>query len=306
VTSAAEPLPSLPTSDDDIARLVTDLDIPGLADVHVHFLPESVLRKVWAYFDDALTNYGSPWPITYRGDEEDRLGRLRSMGVRRFTSLVYAHRPGMSAWLNDWALEFAARTRGCVPTATFYPEDGVGDYVEDAIARGARVMKLHLQVGDFDPRDPLLASAWAACQDAGTVLVVHCASGPLPGRFTGPGPISEVLARFPRLRLVVAHLGLPEYAGFLDLAEAYDGVALDTTMAGTDYVESRWPFPADLRPRVRSLAREGKIVLGSDFPNIPYSYAHQLEVLPRLGIDDADLLARVLWHTGNEMLGAAP
>jgi hypothetical protein len=47
-------------------------------------------------------------------------------------------------------------------------------------------------------------------------------------------------------------------------------------------------------------------VLGSDFPNIPYSYAHQLEALPRLGIDDADLLARVLWHTGNELLGTAP
>jgi predicted TIM-barrel fold metal-dependent hydrolase len=209
----------------------------------------------------------------------------------------------MSAWLNDWALDFAARTPGCVPTATFYPEDGVVTYVEDALARGARVMKVHLQVGDFDPRDPRLEPVWAACQEAGTLLVVHCASGPLTGRFTGPGPIGEVLAAFPRLRLVVAHLGLPEYADFVTLAETYTDVVLDTTMAGTDYVEGRWPLPAELRPRLRSLARDGKIVLGSDFPNIPYPYHHQLEVLPRLGIDDADLLAQVLWRTGDALLG---
>ena len=296
-------LPVLPAQDDDVARLVHDLGIPGLADVHVHFLPERVLAKVRAYFDEAHRHYGREWPLVYRGDEEERLRRLEAMRVRRFTSLVYAHKPGMSSWLNDWSLDFAARTPGCVPTATFYPEDGVGGYVGSALERGARVMKLHVQVGDYDPRDPRLDPAWGACQEAGTVLVVHCASGPRPGRFTGVGPIGDVLRRFPRLRLVVAHLGMPEYVDFLALAEEHQGVALDTTMAGTDYVQQVAPFPGGLRGRVRSLAREGKVVLGTDFPNIPYAYAHQLAVLPRLGIDDVDLLAAVLWRNGNALLG---
>ena len=52
----------------------------------------------------------------------------------------------------------------------------------------------------------------------------------LPGAFTGPGPISGVLARHPRLTMIVAHLGAPEYADFLDLAGRYRGVHLDTTM----------------------------------------------------------------------------
>lgn len=294
--------PEAETPEADLPALLADLGIPGLADVHVHFLPERVLAKVWAVFDDAERIYGQAWPIAYRNGEDERLATLRGLGVLRFTSLVYAHKPGMSAWLNDWSLDFAARTPGCTPTGTFFPEPGAGRYVQDALARGARVFKLHVQVGGYDPRDPLLEPAWALCEEAGAVLVVHCASGPVPGRFTGPGPIGEVLARHPRLRLVVAHLGLPQYADFAALARRYEHVALDTTMAGTDFVERFAPFDPALRPELRALARAGKVVLGSDFPNIPYRYEHQVAVLPRLGIEDAGDLAQVLWHTGERLL----
>lgn len=113
---------------------------------------------------------------------------------------------------------------------------------------------------------------------------MHCASGPVPGPFTGPGPIGEVLRRHPRLLLVVAHLGMPEYADFLDLAGRYDGVHLDTTMAFTDFVEATMPFPRALLPELSAL--RAKVVLGSDFPNIPHSYAHQLAALAGLGLGD--------------------
>ena len=102
-----------------------------------------------------------------------------------------------------------------------------------ALDQGARVFKCHLQVGDFDPNDPLLDEAWGLLAAAGVPVVTHCGSGPVPGRYTGPGPVARLLARHPRLRLVVAHLGMPEYAEFLALAERHDSVLLDTTMAFT-------------------------------------------------------------------------
>ena len=253
------------TTDKDLPGFLTELGLPGLADVHVHFLPENMLRKVWAIFDDAERHYGQPWPITYRYDELERLAMLRSLGVQLFTSLAYAHKPGMSRWLNEWSLAFAARSPGCAPSATFFPEPGVDGYVDEALRAGARVFKLHLQVGAYDPRDPLLEPAWSLCEDAGSLLVLHCASGPVSGKFTGPGPIGDVLARHPRLRIIVAHLGMPEYTDFVELAERYDGVLLDTTMAGTDFVQRAAPFPHELRPRLHALAMAGKIVLGSDY-----------------------------------------
>ena len=44
----------------------------GLVDLHTHFLPDRVLRKVWAFFDRADEHYGVPWPIHYRLPQDER------------------------------------------------------------------------------------------------------------------------------------------------------------------------------------------------------------------------------------------
>jgi predicted TIM-barrel fold metal-dependent hydrolase len=44
------------------------------------------------------------------------------------------------------------------------------------------------------------------------------------------------------------------------------------------------------------------VVLGSDFPNIPNPYAHQLEALHRLGLG-VEWLRSVLWRNGARLLG---
>src|SRR5690606_25095012 len=106
-----------------------------------------------------------------------------------------------------------------------------------------RVFKVHIQVGDFAPNDPLLTPVWGLIAEAGVPVVIHCGSGPAPGRFTGPEPIAELLGRFPGLRLIVAHMGTPEYSEFLDLAERHPTVSLDTTMAWTDFCEQDAPYP---------------------------------------------------------------
>lgn len=283
-------------TDADLPALWSQLGVPGVFDVHTHFLPEPMLRKVWAYFDAAEHNYGVPWPVSYRGDDDARLAQLRAMGVERFTALVYAHKAGMAAWLNEWALDFADSVPGCLPTATFYPEPGAADYVVEALERGARVFKIHLQVGDFDPRDPLLDEAWGLLSDAGAAVLVHCGSAPLPGRFTGPGPIGEVLAAFPHLPAIVAHLGAGEFAEFLAMGER---VWLDTTMALTDFMQALRPFPPELLPRLRELSAQGRILFGSDFPNIPYPYAHQVQVLLDAGLD----MRQVLWDAPGALFG---
>jgi predicted TIM-barrel fold metal-dependent hydrolase len=272
-----------PAKDTDIPAFWQSLGLPGLIDVHVHFMPQNVLAKVWAYFD-RFSETGRPWRTRYRHDEERRVALLREFGVRRFTAMLYPHRPDMASWLNGWAAEFAARTPDCLHTATFFAEPSAAAYVAEAIEAGARVFKAHVQVGGYDPRDPLLEPVWGLLAESATPVVIHCGSGPEPGRYTGPAIFAEVLSRHPDLIAIIAHLGMPEYEEFLALAERHPAVRLDTTMAFTGFTEQMHPWPADLTPRLADLG--DRVLLGTDFPNIPYAYAHQLEALARMDLGD--------------------
>ena len=285
--------------DEDVPALWRALGLPGLVDLHVHFMPRSVMDKVWAYFDAVGPLTGTPWPIAYRTDEQDRLDRLRALGVLAFPSLVYPHKPDMAAWLNAWAADFASQHEDVLHTATFYPEPDAESYVRLALERGAQIFKSHVQVGAYDPRDPLLDGVWGQLADAGVPVIVHCGGGPVPGLFTGPGPFGEVLARHPTLTAVIAHVGMPDYREFIGLARRFDRVHLDTTMAFTDFTEAMMPFPRELLPALVELG--DRVVLGSDFPNTPHTFAHQIEALVRLELGD-HWLRGVLHDNGARLL----
>lgn len=272
---------------EDVRAWLQHHDLPGFVDLHTHFLPPRVFRKVRGQFDSAGPLIGRPWPIRYRDTNPGLAGVMERFGALAFSALPYAHRPGMAEFLNDWAAAFAAEQPKVLRCGTFFPEEGAAGYVAERIASGLQLFKVHVQVGAFHVTDPLLDEAWGVIAEAGTPVVLHAGSGPIPNEFTGPAPVAELLRRHPTLRLVIAHAGAPEYREFLDLAETYDRVGLDTTMAFTPFFdEMGGAYPRDLLPRLGQLGLAGKVFLGSDFPNIPYPYLQQLEGLERLALGE--------------------
>lgn len=289
-----------PTSDAAIPAYVEALGLPGIIDLHVHFMPERVQQKVWAFFD-RLPEMGEPaWPIAYRYSEARRVEILRSMGVKAFSALNYAHRPGMAEFLNQYSQQFAAKYDDAIHSATFFPEPGAEDVVGQALDDGAQIFKVHVQVGAFSVLDPQLTSAWETIAKAGVPVVIHCGSGPHGGEFTGPAPIFELVDRHPELVLVIAHMGMPEYDEFARLAKQAPNVFLDTTMVGTDYVQREFePIPQRYLEAMAELA--DKVVLGTDFPTIPYNYSHQIEALHNWGLGE-QWMRNVLWHNPAKLL----
>ena len=96
-----------PLSDSDVPAWWQRLGLPGLVDIHTHFLPERMMRRVWTHFDEAGPLIGRTWPIEYRWDQDRRLAHLRRLGVRHFTALTYAHKAGMAGDLTDFALDLS-------------------------------------------------------------------------------------------------------------------------------------------------------------------------------------------------------
>lgn len=290
--------------DADVPAFVAGLGLPGITDLHLHFLPDPVQDKVWSFFDRASAEYGTDWPIRYRLPASERLQILRDLGVVAFAPLVYPHKPDMAAWLNQWVRDFVAATPEAVPTATFFPEPGVGEYLATALSEGARCVKAHVQVGAYDPRDPLLDSVWGLLAEARVPVVIHCGHGPVPGKFTGLDVFEDVLRRHPRLVAVLAHAGLPEYSLALDLVDRHPGVYLDTTMVGVPF-NGADHVPADWTARLAHHA--DRVALGTDFPSIPYDYAVQLDAIAGWAAADDRLgdpfLRAVLWDTPRRLLG---
>ncbi len=294
--------PLEPTTDAEVPAFWQALGVPGLIDLHVHFLPPPIMARVWEHFEARGPLIGLEWPITYQGTDAERVEHLRAMGVRRFGALPYAHRAGVATYLNDWAREFAAAHPDNLRSATFFPEDTAAPEVVALVAEGVDVFKVHVQVGDYDVLDPLLEPVWGTIEEVGTPVVIHAGSGPVANAHTGPGPVAELLRRHPLLCAVIAHCGAPEYAEFLELAECYNRVHLDTTMVFTDFFEAIASYPRDLLGRLAAL--QDKVLLGSDFPNIPYPYAHQLASLARLELGESWLRA-VCWDNPALLFGGS-
>lgn len=298
-------VPAPLVSDGDVPRFLAELGVPGIVDVHVHFLPERMQELVWAWFDAAESHYGMAWPVHYRTSSNERVTTLRELGVRAFAPLAYPHKPGMARWLTEWVTDFAASTPDAVPTATLYPDADVADYLGAAVEAGARAVKVHVQVGAFDPRDPLLRPAWGLLADAGVPAIVHCGHGPLRGRHTGLDVFAEVLAEHPGLPIVLAHAGMPDFHGALELMHRYERVYIDTTMVGTPFSLQIAPLPVDWAARLVDVA--DRVVFGSDFPNIPYAYVEQVSAVAgwavaedRLGVE---FLRSVLHDAPARLLG---
>ena len=233
-----------PVDDDDVPRYWRELGLPGLVDVHVHFLPDRVQAKVWQFFERRrASTTAPPWPLRYARPGRGAAGRprpARRAGVPDAALPAPAGHGGLAQRLVG-GVRATADPR-VLQSATFYPEPEAPFYVAEALRRGARVFKVHVQVGGFDPRDPLLDAVWARLAETGTPIVIHCGSGPRWGEHTGRSRSPSCCERYPRLQLVIAHLGMPEYRDFLDLAERYERVHLDTTMFATDFTEALMPF----------------------------------------------------------------
>lgn len=131
-------------------------------------------------------------------------------------------------------------------------------------ARGFGELRPHNQ--GWDPLGPESDRLCHLAEEAGAVLLWHV-SEPLghlyPGKAGGISPVElgALAARFPRVRMVAAHLGggLSFYLQMPELRAAIGNVYFDTAAATLLYDD-------DSVARLVALAGPGRVMFGSDYP----------------------------------------
>jgi predicted TIM-barrel fold metal-dependent hydrolase len=274
------PMPAL--NDEEGPRL--PLGLPPVVDAHVHLFPGPLFEALWAWFD----RHG--WPVRYRFPAEDVLAFLFARGVQRAVGLMYAHRPGLARGMNRWMAALAGAEPRLTGLATVLPgEPEAAAILEEAFALGLAGAKLHCHVQCFAVDDAAMEPLYDVAERWGRPLLIHAGREPKspayacdPHAICGAERVDRVLTNRPGLRLCVPHLGADEFDAYERLLLRHDGLWLDTTMMLADYFDV---------PRQHRLlrTRPGRVLFGTDFPNIPYAWDREVRHLEDHGLPPDEL-----------------
>ena len=273
-----------------------------MIDLHTHLHPPKLFAAIRRWFAER-----SDWDLRAQPSEPHDVARvLREHGVERFAFCSYAHKPGIARDLNAWLARTSRELDGYgVPLGTVHLDDP--SYLDDAIAAfddGCVGLKLHEDVQRLAIDDPRFAPVFAEMARRSAFVLVH--AGPIPWRYdagAGVARVARVLDGHPTLRVVVAHFGVPDSLAYVALMDRYPNLYLDTTMVfapgspmhGGDGVAA---FAQAIA------AHPERIVLGTDFPNIPYAYDAEARGIAALGLP-AHVERAVLRENGARLLEAA-
>lgn len=265
---------------DDVAGERVPEGLPSVIDAHVHVFPDALFDAVWDWFD----RFG--WPIRYRYHTERLVAFLLERGIRHIVALQYAHKPGIADGLNRYMAALVRRNRSVTGLATVFPgEPDTRAILETAFRNGLKGVKLHSHVQCFKMDSPGMHEVYRVCCDFDVPLLIHAGREPKspayacdPHRLCHWTFVEEVLGAYPRLKLVVPHLGADEFEAYQRLQERHANLWLDTTMVLADYL------PLGSLPRIDRL-RPDRLMYGSDFPNIPYAWDRELRRLAAMELE---------------------
>jgi len=252
-----------------------------MIDMHVHYFPPAVFKAIWRFFE---TRSDGLWKIRYKQHTAEHIATLKAAGVSRFTTLVYAHKPGLADYLNEFIHEESQRHPELIPFGTIYVGDG------DIPRRARRLfeeyrfagIKLHPFVSLEQLDDPRYFPAYEMMQAMGKIVVCHPGSGPVYEHTDGADRVGNILREFPDLKIIIAHCGAFEYGDYPRLAREYPHVYFDTAMNCVHHNT----FHNNCPGKNFFLEFADRIVYGSDFPNIPYDYADQALAIRRFALGD--------------------
>ena len=258
-------------------------------DFHAHVYPEKIAVK-------AAQSIGQFYGVEmcHPGSVPALLDSMDKGGIDRALIHSVALSPARVVTINDFISGQAQlhpdRLTGY---ATLHPdmtENKAGDELARAMALGLKGVKLHNDMQRIALDDPRMDKIYAACQDT-CPLLLHM--GDYRYHYDNPGQVPPVLRRFPRLRLICAHMG-----GYTEWDEArkclqHENVAVDCS-------SSYWKLGAKgLLDAIRFFGAD-RVLFGTDFPM--WDPGRELRHVMSLGLTENEL-EKILHRNAEELLG---
>ena len=171
---------------------------------------------------------------------------------------------------------------------------------------GLRGLKLSPPTQEFFPHDRAKAyPIYEAAQDLGIPVVIHCGMSWEPkakASWAQPLFLEDVACDFPKLNIVIAHMGWPWVLDSVMLALKYPNIHLDTAAL---YFDNPWDFIAFMMSKQvpltvfeRSLRHQ--VVFGSNYPRVEIK--NMVHAVKKLGLSE-DCQHLIFQENGEKLIG---
>ena len=233
-------------------------DFP-VVDSHVHLYPDSLALKV----TPALASRFGNAPA-FDGTVGGCIAKNATSGIWASLNLPVATKPDSVAGTNRFWADYApTRAKGGVfSLASFHPQ------VEDKAAEVARIaeagftgIKFHPEYQLFRFNDAAMDDAWAAMSEFGLVAYLHSGGERVfnPPYHSTPSDIATLQLRFPKLKIVAAHLG--GFGMWNESEASLVGTSVYLDLSHTFF----WMSDAQILRMIKAHGA-GRILFGSDAP----------------------------------------
>lgn len=233
-------------------------DFP-VVDSHVHLYPDSLALKV----TPALASRFGNAPA-FDGTVGGCIAKNATSGIWASLNLPVATKPDSVAGTNRFWADYApTRAKGGVLSlASFHPQ------VEDKAAEVASIaeagftgIKFHPEYQLFRFNDAAMDDAWAAMSEFGLVAYLHAGGERVfnPPYHSTPSDIATLQLRFPKLKIVAAHLG--GFGMWNESEASLVGTSVYLDLSHTFF----WMSDAQILRMIKAHGA-GRILFGSDAP----------------------------------------
>ncbi len=236
-------------------------------------------------------------PEKQRQEEEKKIGEQVAPRMRE---------------INEWGCDVGKRFPQLLPFSCISPElggaEGMVKEVELRADQGAKGIKLHPGMFSFFPDDEVMFPAYEKCQEMELPVLADSATWPTPHILVEyPSPVkmtasqavvdygepknwARVAETFPKLTIILAHLGSAWWDERVELAAQYPNLVFDTSQgfAAPDQIPVVAHRSLAEEDAVRIFRKIGveRIMFGSDSPGI--ARQPQVEQIMRLPLTDEE------------------
>ena len=214
-------------------------------------------------------------PVAPDVTADDIVKDLKDHGITRFFNLVYPLKDEETDQLNEWNLEFCARTEGAIPFASMHAD--TADKVkkaEWALEAGFAGFKFHPFVQGFDPWDKRMEPLYSFLEEAGAPVLMHTGFEDFYNKDMPASELHSLMKRHPDLCAVFVHMAFPELDLSRKMLDEFEGLYLDATNVLSVLrpaflpMLKAYPDGNEIPDKINMLIEDyrGRIMFGSDHP----------------------------------------